>query len=279
MTRVARFILALIVGLALLTWAVSGVVQTTVREWFERDLRLRAQVVLTNAKQPLADAWDDPRNLKKQLAALGRDERVMGAAACGADLSTRSSTPGFPEDFSCYAVGSRARAADTNAGRSNQNFREWNTIATLPTGRVLVSATPISSQGQDLGFAILVNDLSYIEHRESKARIFLIVIFGLLAVTAFGIPLMVARRARSDWSIEVRRLLRGGGKQSPEAQPILRDMRELIGRMANEREDAPGLWTAERLKQTLNRHLHGEKIVILANREPYVHQHTADGGI
>jgi trehalose 6-phosphate synthase len=56
-------------------------------------------------------------------------------------------------------------------------------------------------------------------------------------------------------------------------------MRELVGRMANEREDAPGLWTAERLKQTLNRHLHGEKIVILANREPYVHQHTADGGI
>lgn len=279
MTRMARFILALIVGLALLTWAVSSVVQTTVREWFERDLRLRAQVVLTSARQPLAEAWDDPASLKKQLAALARDERVMGAAACGADSSTRSSTPGFPEDFNCYAVGSRARAADTNAGKGSQNFREWNTIATLPTGRVLVSATPILAQGQDIGFAVLVNDLSYIEHRESKARTFLIVVFGLLAVTAFGIPLIVARRARSDWSLEVRTLLRGGGKQSREFQPILRDMRELVGRMANEREDAPGLWTAERLKQTLNRHLHGEKIVILANREPYVHQHTADGGI
>ena len=279
MTRVARFILVLIVGLALLTWAVSGVVQTTVREWFERDLRLRAQVVLTSARQPLADAWDDPGSLQKQLVALARDERVMGAAACSADLSTRSSTPGFPEDFNCYAVGSRARAADTIAGKSTQNFHEWNTIATLPTGGVLVSAMPISAQGQDLGFAILVNDLSYIERRERAAQTFLIVVFGLLAITAFGIPLIVARRARSDWSLEVRTLLRGGGKQSLESQPILRDMRELVGRMANEREDAPGLWTAERLKQTLNRHLHGEKIVILANREPYVHQHTADGGI
>ena len=64
-----------------------------------------------------------------------------------------------------------------------------------------------------------------------------------------------------------------------EFQPILSDLRELVGRMANDREDAPGMWTAERLKQTLNRHLHGEKIVILANREPYIHQHTADGGI
>ena len=49
--------------------------------------------------------------------------------------------------------------------------------------------------------------------------------------------------------------------------------------MANEREDAPGQWTAERLKQTLNRHLHGEKIVILANREPYIHQRTPTGQI
>ena len=49
--------------------------------------------------------------------------------------------------------------------------------------------------------------------------------------------------------------------------------------MASEREDDPGLWTAERLKQTLNRYLHGEKIVILANREPYIHQYTEDGRI
>ncbi len=102
-----RFILALIVGLALLTWVASGVVQTTAREWFERDVNSRAQLVLTGARQSLADAWYDPENLQKQLAALARDERVMGAAACDADLNTRSSTPGFPEEFSCSAVGSR----------------------------------------------------------------------------------------------------------------------------------------------------------------------------
>ena len=114
---------------------------------------------------------------------------------------------------------------------------------------------------------------------ESAARTFLIVVFAILALTAFGVPMLVAKRARYDWSLELRSLLRGGGKHSREFQPILSDMRELVGRMANEREDAPGLWTAERLKQTLNRHLHGEKIVILANREPYIHQYTADGRI
>src|SRR5689334_17056572 len=279
MPRVARFILALIVGLALLMWAASGVVQTTASKWFERDVNSRARLVLTGAQQSLADAWYDPARLDKQLAVLARDERVMAAAACSADLSPVSSTPGFPDDFSCSAVGSRVRAADSIADNQVEQFQEWSTVATLPTGRVQVSAMPISNQGQQLGFAILVHDLSFIDRREAAARTFLIVVFAILALTAFGVPMLVAKRARYDWSLELRSLLRGGGKHSREFQPILSDMRELVGRMANEREDAPGLWTAERLKQTLNRHLHGEKIVILANREPYIHQYTADGRI
>ncbi len=279
MTRVARFILALIVGLALLTWAASGVVQTTEREWFERDVNSRARLVLTSARQSLADAWNDPANLQKQLLSLARDERVIGAEACNADLTTRSSTPGFPGEFSCLAVGPRVLNADTAPGIAGHASHEWETVAALPTGRVQVSAMPIMAQGQELGFAVLVHDLSFIERREEAAQTFLIVIFGILAVMAFGVPLLVAKRARSDWSMELRSLLRGGGKHSREFQPILSDVRELVGRMANDREDAPGLWTALRLKQTLNRHLHGEKIVILANREPYVHQYTAEGRI
>jgi len=275
----ARFILALIVGLALLTWAVSGVVQTTAREWFERDVNSRAKLVLTGARQSLADAWYNQAGLDRQLVALARDERVMGAAACDANLKTQSSTPGFPEEFSCLAVGPRVRATEPTRENANQEFHEWSTEATLPTGRVQVTAMPVTAQGQQLGFAILVHDLSYIDRREAAAQTFLLVVFGILAVLAFGIPLLAAKRARSDWSLELRNLLHGRGKQSREFQPILSDLRELVGHMANEREDAPGLWTAERLKQTLNRHLHGEKIVILANREPYIHIFAADGRI
>src|SRR6185436_2144617 len=77
-------------------------------------------------------------------------------------------------------------------------------------------------------------------------------------------------------------LIRGEGtapKELHEFQPILSDVRDLVGRMASEREDSPGEWNAQRLKQALNRHLHGEKIVIVSNREPYVHQFAEDGSI
>jgi trehalose 6-phosphate synthase len=279
MPRMAQFIFALLLGVALLAWMASGVVQTTARQWFERDVDSRAQLVLTGARQSMANSWwAPPQELQQQLMDLARDERVMGAAVCDADLKLRASTSGFPEEFSCWAVGTRVRAADpisASAGR----LQEWSTVATLPTGRVHVSVMPIASQGQELGFAILLHDLSYIERREAQARTSLIIAFGILAVMAFALPMFVAKWARYDWSRELRRLLRAGGEQSREFQPILSDVRELVGRMANDREDAPGQWTAERLKQTLNRHLHGEKIVILANREPYIHQHNSDGGI
>jgi trehalose 6-phosphate synthase len=278
MPRIAQLILSLLVGLALLTWAASGVVETTVREWFERDVSSRARVVLTSAERSMAQAWYTPGELQEQLVAIARDERIMAVEACDPDLQTRAATPAFPQEFSCLEVGPRVQAEDAGADVSHP-FHDWDTVTSLPTGRVQVSALPISANGQELGFAVLVQDLTYIERRENRARTFLIGIFGILAVAAFGVPLIAARRARYEWSMELRKWLRGGGRQSTEFQPILSDVRELVGRMASEQEDAPGQWTAVRLKLILNRLLHGEKIIILANREPYIHQRSDDGQI
>jgi trehalose 6-phosphate synthase len=43
---------------------------------------------------------------------------------------------------------------------------------------------------------------------------------------------------------------------------------------------APGdpTWTPRRLRDTLSRHLHGERVILVANREPYLHEY-APGGI
>jgi trehalose 6-phosphate synthase len=206
------------VGLALLTWTASGVVETTVREWFEGDVGSRARLVLSSAERSLAHAWSNPGELQDQISAIARDERVMAVAACGPDLQTRSMTPAFPQEFSCVEVGPRVRTVDRAAEDASEPFHAWDTFSTLPTGRVHVSAMPVSTNGQELGFVLLVQDLTYIEKRENRARTFLIVIFGILAVAAFGVPLLAAKRARYDWSLELRKLLRGGGMQNREFQ-------------------------------------------------------------
>jgi trehalose 6-phosphate synthase len=277
MTRVARLILALIVGLAVLTFAASGVVESTVRHWSELDMQERAQLVLRSAQPALAEAWGNPAVLSQQLDVLDSDQRVIGAAACGQDYTTLAITADFPHAFSCLDIGPRVRDEEKAPNRGVAPI--WSTVATLPAGPALVSAMPVVEGGVKLGYAILVHDLSYVDRRERRAQTFLLSIFGVLALLAFGIPMLVTRQARREWSLELRDLLRGRGKQSREFQPILRDMRELIGRMASERDDDPGRWSAERLKNELNRLLHGEKVVILANREPYIHDRLSDGKI
>jgi trehalose 6-phosphate synthase len=91
---------------------------------------------------------------------------------------------------------------------------------------------------------------------------------------------VAARLSWRDWSNEMRRFLRGGSHR-PEFQPILRDVRELVDRIIEEKEvdQEGGAWTATRLKLTLRRHLHGERVVIVANREPYLHERRSDGRV
>jgi trehalose 6-phosphate synthase len=61
----------------------------------------------------------------------------------------------------------------------------------------------------------------------------------------------------------------------------MRDVRDLVDRIVAEKESdrEGGDWTPQRLRLTLNRYLHGERVVVVANREPYIHQHTKEGGI
>ncbi len=273
--RSIRFALALVAGLALLTWIASGLVQRTTRDWFERDVRLRAEAVVNGARQALLSHWRkaESRDLRNLLVELTRDERLMAAAACGADLDALASTPNFPREFSCRAIADHVRAAPDSPGSA---WSAWHSISSLPGGGIYVSAIPLLENERALGFVVLVHDLSFMERRETETRYFLLFTFGVLALIAAAITLIAARLSWRGWSNELRRLLRGEGNERPEFNPILRDVRELYDRIL---EHEGGSWTPERLRHTLKRYLQGERIVIVANREPYIHARGADGAI
>ncbi len=150
----------------------------------------------------------------------------------------------------------------------------------LSGGEVYVTAVPVIDRGTTLGFVVLVHDLSFIARREARTREFLFIMFGFLALAASAVTLVAARLAMRSWSNNLRKLIRG----EPESgfQPILGDVRELVDKMladGKESDGGGGAWTPERLKQTLNHFLRGEKVVIIANREPYVHEYGKDGKI
>jgi trehalose 6-phosphate synthase len=90
---------------------------------------------------------------------------------------------------------------------------------------------------------------------------------------------LAARTSWRTWTSELRSLLRGT-PPPPEFRPVLRDVRDLVARLAAESgAHGGGAWTPERLRQTLRQRLHGETVTVVANREPYIHDRDADGSV
>jgi len=278
MSRGVQFTIGLIAALGLLTWGASVIVLRTARTWFERDVNLRSQLVVHGARQALLSHWqpEQRRDIQQILTEITHDERILAAAACNADRTLLASTPDFPVEFSCAQIGAQLQV---HSGPPGSPWAPWKKVTQIPGGTVHVSAFPVSEGEFTPGFVILVHDLSFVERREAATRNFLIVAFGILALAASGVTVISARLAWRGWSAELRRFIRGD-TQRAEFLPILRDVRELVDRIAAEKETEGegGTWTPVRLKDTLNRHLHGEKVIIVANREPYIHE-RANGGV
>ena len=248
MRQALRFIFALVAGLALLTWGASVVVSRTTRAWFERDMLLRAQLAVSGARETLAAHWavGQQAELRKTLMELTHDERVLGAAACAADLAPLARTLDYPAQLSCARLGPEVRQ-DTDSPAAS--WTTWASGFSVPGGQVHATAVPIVVDDRPLGFVILVHDLSFVERREATTRQFLALAFGFLALAASIVTLVAGRLSWRSWSNEMRRLIRGE-RPPAEFRPFLRDVRDLVDRLAADRETdgQGGLWTPQRLR-------------------------------
>lgn len=266
MSRATRFLAALILALGLLSLAGYFALTHITGRWFERDVELRAQLAVFSSRQSLEREWDSPERLVEALSEITRDERISAAAACASDGEMMAATEFYPARFACQDLLDEMQVAATPDATS------WSTNVDLPEGRVHLTATRVGP-----GYAVLVHDLSFVGRREATAREVLFGAFFVLAVVASVVTLLASRFAWRTWTSDLKRALRGDGTK--DFMPLVRDVRALAERLANEneREARGGLWSPERLRSTLSQHLQDERIVILANREPYVHQKGPDG--
>jgi len=145
---------------------------------------------------------------------------------------------------------------------------------------VHISTFPIADGKTQLGFIVLLHDMSFAERREATTHRFLIVGFAFLALAASILTIAVFRFSWRGWNREVKRYL-SGTVYKPEFHPLLKDFRELIEQISTEREGEShqGAWTPQRLQHTLSRYLHGKRIITVSNREPYIHERMENGEI
>jgi trehalose 6-phosphate synthase len=265
-----------------LAWLAATTVERTTRQWFEEDIATRARLIATGARQDLLTHWtpNDVDSLGRILAGIARDERIMAAALCTRDFDMIARTPLLPAQITCPSIGKRMAASPRQEHASSESSSVYAWVWELPGGDVHVSAVPLVHNEEEPGFLVLVHDLSFVERREDKTRSFLLVAFGLLALGASVATILAARFSRRGFRRELLRFIQGESHRK-EFLPIIRDVRELVERIAAEREidGQGGAWSPQRLKQTLVRYFPGEKVIVLANREPYIHQRNKSGAI
>ena len=279
MRQPIKFLVILVTGLALLTWGAYSVVQQTTRGWVQRDLTLRAHLAVNGAATALSTGFRSgrPADLRTVLLNVVRDERILGVSGCTATGLLVAAAGVEPRSFGCAEVAPLVFPGGALSGREPV---EWMSVAVLPGGKAYLSGLPVSDDAGLLGFVILVQDMGFAERREAQSRDFLLTAFFLLALCAALVTIVAVRLSWRGWTRQLQRILKGG-EETDDFRPLLRDVRELVDDIMTEREadGEGGAWTAERLRHTLRRNLHGEKIMVVSNREPYIHAYGPDGGI
>ncbi|HUC41168.1 MAG TPA: trehalose-6-phosphate synthase [Gemmatimonadales bacterium] len=272
-----RFVVPLLLALALLGWAVVPLVDKLTLQWFVRDLDIRATLVANALQEPLEDLLraGNRARLEQFFARITQDERLFAIGFCPAE-GTSVATSSLPTAVTCDSL-------DQFAGTSGH-------VLTSDAAPILVSVRPITMAGRAVGTLVLVHDLSFVARRSEETRKYLFLFFVGLGVTIALITVVIAQLSWRGWVQGMRALLRGegllrpSGKASvPELRPIARDLRALIRELetAPRRPDDDHVaWTADTLRTLLRGELRGQEVIVVSNREPYIHmrQNGAGGG-
>lgn len=257
-----RFILPLTIVLSLVAYLLVPVVDNLTLQWFKRDLDLRARLVARLINGSLLKL--EGRNLSKTIPALFEDytvdERLLAVAYCLQGNRVHQ-TSHFPNEIDC--------SEDTPEG-----FRE------LVQGPVHVLAEP-SVLGGEVGRLLIVHDMSFVRRRSDATKHYIVIFFVLLGLLISFITVVIVQLSWRGWVTGIRSLMKGDGifslmNQAPSAElrPIAKDLRILVRELERERkirDESQISWSPSTLKEILQKELSGDEILILSNREPYIH--------
>ncbi len=261
----------LVVALTILAYAVVPLVEKLTLHWFVRDIDIRSRLIANTLNDPLAELIQQG-NKTKINALLFRtiqDERLLAVGYCDGAGNLVHRTPTFPKSLSC------------SSAASNDN-KAIVPIHQLPQGAVHVATYPMEIEGVQNGSIILVHDMSFVERRSEDTRNYVIALFALLGIVTSVITVFVAHLSWRGWMDGVRAMLRGEGILKPfsqpavslELQPLVGDLRTLLRALDTERrfaDDSTITWSPDSLRRLLHKQLTGERVIVVSNREPYIH--------
>jgi trehalose 6-phosphate synthase len=265
--RLTKYLGLGIAVVTVLALAVTPLSRKLVEQWFRSDVEIRSRLVY-NAIQPSvirAIADDNMDRLTSIFEGVALDQRILSVGLCNEDGKLEKPTKLMPATFSCEKVArSEAESFSTilNDGR-----------------RILVAAFPVVERNHR-SYLVVLHDLSFIEARSGEAEGFLIAVLAGLAVAIAGVAAVFVVVILRGWMNSLRRAvddLRTGARPPAPQQDrsyIETQIKQLLSEIEGGREAIRSRqidWSPIALQELLHSALPGAEVIVVSNREPYIH--------
>ena len=256
-----RFILplALVIGLSALV--LLPMVDDLTQRWFLRDLDTRAQMVAASIREPLIDyvMVQDADAMQDLLERAAIDGHLLALGFCDTAGNLRYRSSALPNQINCRGQAPLAMRV------SEVSFEEGSI---------------------SLGKLLLAQDTQFIQHRSDEFRFYLTAFFLLMFFVISALVAWIAHWSWLGWVSALKNLLRletaspSGSATPHEFRPLVGDLRAMLHQMQIERrveQHSPQAWTPQKLRSLLHDELAGDEVLVVSNREPYIHEQSEQG--
>ncbi|MEK6747121.1 MAG: trehalose-6-phosphate synthase [Pseudomonadota bacterium] len=270
---IIRFILPLFFALTALAVVATPLAENFVSSWFRKDVEQRSQLIFQSVEDVLMDFWKEKKNAvtyQKLFDKIALDKRVLSVGLCSPDGKLIGKSSQWPSNLPCPEQPLPEKPAFL--------------MQQLGIGNILISSFYVSVDDEKLTFVVL-HDLTFSVKRTEETRFYLIGFLIIISVTAAFVTIITARLTLKNWLGRLRlSLIAGGDKFQNQGLPrefipvvrevkqMLRDMKPTNYQLENIKVD----WTPQTLRHLLEQELPGSEVIVVSNREPYIHNRLND---
>ena len=238
-----------------------------VEQWSRADVEERSRLVF-HAIEPLIDRANEEQTWSGLSALFERvalDKRILAAGYCDASGVLIAESPEMPRSFSCEKI-ARAEA------------ESFSSIM-VDAHQILVAAFPIVTRVGRSYFVILT-DLSFVGVRSAQVLAFLVSALAGAALVLLAVGGVFAVLMLRSWMNSLKRaveeLRHGPGEtvRSAAAPAIDRELRRLLREFELVSVAGQVEWNPKSLLDLLNTALPRAEVLVVSNREPYIHNRS-----
>jgi trehalose-6-phosphate synthase len=267
-----RFVLPVALASCVVAYFGLPYIQRLLTEWFRSDVELRAQLLMHSMEEPITDLVErgNEARLRTYLAKIAADERLLAILVCRPDGSTIFKSERIPSAITCETEGGIATAASR--------------IVQLPTGSVQVSRFDFDNAQPRAFRVLMLHDLSFVDRRKRTARDFVLVFVGISVLLLALLIVLVAWLQLRRWAQVLIGDIRGkrfldNAQSGATSLPILSQVRKVLAEAEEKQRleiDFRENWTPQALQQVVRDYLNSAQVIIVSNREPYIHNFDAN---